>query len=211
MKNIDFYAKIRINNLLQTENERNTTISTNFNGGNNTRNDRRNDKDKVLINERIRAAEVRLIDEEGVNHGVIATDEALRMAYAKDLDLVIMNATQAPPVAKIMNYGKYKYEQEKKAKEAKKKQHTVEVKEVKIRYKIDTHDYQVRIKSIQKFLSQGNKVKIAVMLRGREMQHTNLAFDLLNRFVEDLADSGAVVEKKPQVEGRNVTLYLAPQ
>ncbi len=210
MKNIDFYAKIRINNLLQTENERNTTISTNFNGGNNTRNDRRNDKDKVLINERIRAAEVRLIDEEGVNHGVIATDEALRMAYAKDLDLVIMNATQAPPVAKIMNYGKYKYEQEKKAKEAKKKQHTVEVKEVKIRYKIDTHDYQVRIKSIQKFLSQGNKVKIAVMLRGREMQHTNLAFDLLNRFVEDLADSG-VVEKKPQVEGRNVTLYLAPQ
>ena len=210
MKNIDFYAKIRINNLLQTENERNTTISTNFNGGNNTRNDRRNDKDKVLINERIRAAEVRLIDEEGVNHGVIAPDEALRMAYAKDLDLVIMNATQAPPVAKIMNYGKYKYEQEKKAKEAKKKQHTVEVKEVKIRYKIDTHDYQVRIKSIQKFLSQGNKVKIAVMLRGREMQHTNLAFDLLNRFVEDLADSG-VVEKKPQVEGRNVTLYLAPQ
>ena len=174
------------------------------------RNDRRNDKDKVLMNERIRAAEVRLIDEEGVNHGVIATDEALRMAYAKDLDLVIMNATQAPPVAKIMNYGKYKYEQEKKAKEAKKKQHTVEVKEVKIRYKIDTHDYQVRIKSIQKFLSQGNKVKIAVMLRGREMQHTNLAFDLLNRFVEDLADSG-VVEKKPQVEGRNVTLYLAPQ
>lgn len=202
--------KLELTICYKQKNERNTTISTNFNGGNNTRNDRRNDKDKVLINERIRAAEVRLIDEEGVNHGVIATDEALRMAYAKDLDLVIMNATQAPPVAKIMNYGKYKYEQEKKAKEAKKKQHTVEVKEVKIRYKIDTHDYQVRIKSIQKFLSQGNKVKIAVMLRGREMQHTNLAFDLLNRFVEDLADSG-VVEKKPQVEGRNVTLYLAPQ
>lgn len=203
--------KLELTICYKQKNERNTTISTNFNGGNNMRNDRRNDKDKVLMNERIRAAEVRLIDEEGVNHGVIATDEALRMAYAKDLDLVIMNATQAPPVAKIMNYGKYKYEQEKKAKEAKKKQHTVEVKEVKIRYKIDTHDYQVRIKSIQKFLSQGNKVKIAVMLRGREMQHTNLAFDLLNRFVEDLADSGAVVEKKPQVEGRNVTLYLAPQ
>lgn len=203
--------KLELTICYKQKNERNTTISTNFNGGNNMRNDRRNDKDKVLMNERIRAAEVRLIDEEGVNHGVIATDEALRMAYAKDLDLVIMNATQAPPVAKIMNYGKYKYEQEKKAKEAKKKQHTVEVKEVKIRYKIDTHDYQVRIKSIQKFLSQGNKVKIAVMLRGREMQHTNLAFDLLNRFVEDLADTGAVVEKKPQVEGRNVTLYLAPQ
>lgn len=175
------------------------------------RNDRRNDKDKVLMNERIRATEVRLIDDEGVNHGVIATSEALKMAYAKDLDLVIMNATQAPPVAKIMNYGKYKYEQEKKAKEAKKKQHTVEVKEVKIRYKIDTHDYQVRIKNIQKFLSQGNKVKIAVMLRGREMQHTDLAFELLNRFVQDLAETGAVIEKKPQVEGRNVTLYLSPQ
>ncbi len=191
--------------------ERNTTIGTNFNGGSNMRNDRRNDKDKVLMNERIRATEVRLIDDEGVNHGVIATSEALKMAYAKDLDLVIMNATQAPPVAKIMNYGKYKYEQEKKAKEAKKKQHTVEIKEVKIRYKIDTHDYQVRIKNIQKFLSQGNKVKIAVMLRGREMQHTDLAFDLLNRFVQDLAETGAVIEKKPQVEGRNVTLYLSPQ
>lgn len=191
--------------------ERNTTIGTNFNGGSNMRNDRRNDKDKVLMNERIRATEVRLIDDEGVNHGVIATSEALKMAYAKDLDLVIMNATQAPPVAKIMNYGKYKYEQEKKAKEAKKKQHTVEVKEVKIRYKIDTHDYQVRIKNIQKFLSQGNKVKIAVMLRGREMQHTDLAFELLNRFVQDLAETGAVIEKKPQVEGRNVTLYLSPQ
>ncbi len=163
------------------------------------------------MNEKIRSSEVRLIDDEGVNHGIVSTQEALKMAYAKDLDLVVMNATQAPPVAKILNYGKFKYEQEKKAKEAKKKQHTVEVKEVKIRYKIDTHDYQVRIKNIQKFLSQGNKVKIAVMLRGREMQHTDLAFDLLNRFVEDLSESDAIIEKKPQVEGRNVTLYLSPQ
>lgn len=100
--------------------ERNTTIGTNFNGGGNMRNDRRNDKDKVLMNEKIRATEVRLIDDEGVNHGVIATSEALKMAYAKDLDLVIMNATQAPPVAKIMNYGKFKYEQEKKAKKQRK-------------------------------------------------------------------------------------------
>ena len=133
------------------------------------------------------------------------------MAYDKDLDLVIMNATQAPPVAKIINYGKFKYEQEKKAKEAKKKQRVAEVKEVKIRYKIDTHDYQVRIKNIQKFISQGNKVKIAIMLRGREMQHTNLAFDLANRFMEDLKDSPIVVEKQPMLEGRNVTLYIGPQ
>lgn len=211
MKNIDFCEKIRINNLLQTLKSKGiTVIGTNYNGGN-PRNDGKNDKDKVIMNEKIRSSEVRLIDDEGVNHGIVSTQEALKMAYAKDLDLVVMNATQAPPVAKILNYGKFKYEQEKKAKEAKKKQHTVEVKEVKIRYKIDTHDYQVRIKNIQKFLSQGNKVKIAVMLRGREMQHTDLAFELLNRFVEDLSESGAVIEKKPQVEGRNVTLYLSPQ
>ena len=133
------------------------------------------------------------------------------MAYDADLDLVLISPNQEPPVAKILNYGKYKYEQEKKAKEAKKKQHTVEVKEIKIRYKIDTHDYQVRIKSIQKFISQGNKVKIVIMLRGREMQHSNLAFDLASRFMEDLKDSPLVFEKKPQLEGRNVTLYLAPQ
>ena len=102
------------------------------------------------MNERIRAREVRLIDQDGQNHGVIATQKALQMAYDADLDLVLINPNQEPPVAKILNYGKYKYELEKRAKEAKKKQHTVDVKEIKIRYKIDTHDYQVRIKSIEK-------------------------------------------------------------
>ena len=152
-----------------------------------------------------------LIDEKGQNLGVVETSKALQMAYDADLDLVLVNPNQETPVAKILNYGKYKYELEKRAKEAKKKQHTVEVKEVKIRYKIDTHDYQVRIKNIQKFISQGNKVKIVVMLRGREMQHSNLAFDLANRFLADLDGSGIMVEKKPQLEGRNVTLYIAPQ
>ena len=137
------------------------------------------------MNERIRSKEVRLIDENGTNHGIIETSKALKMAYDADLDLVLISPNQEPPVAKILNYGKYKYELEKKAKEAKKKQHTVDVKEVKIRYKIDTHDYQVRIKNIQKFIAQGNKVKIVIMMRGREMQHSNLAFDLANRFVED--------------------------
>ena len=126
------------------------------------------------------------------------------------LYLVVVSQNQEPPVAKILNYGKYKYELEKKAKEAKKKQHTVDVKEVKVRYKIDTHDYQVRIKNINKFISQGNKVKIVVMLRGREMQHSNLAFDLANKFMEDLVGDTIMVEKKPQLEGRNVTLFLAP-
>ena len=163
------------------------------------------------MNERIRAKEVRLIDENGENRGIVETAKALKMAYDADLDLVLISPNQEPPVAKILNYGKYKYELEKKAKEAKKKQHTVEVKQIKIRYKIDTHDYQVRIKSIQKFISQGNKVKIVIMLRGREMQHSNLAFDLADRFMEDLKDCPIMFEKKPQLEGRNVTLYLAPQ
>ena len=163
------------------------------------------------MNEKIRAREVRLIDESGVNHGIVETAKALQMAYDADLDLVVISPNQVPPVAKILNYGKYKYEQEKKAKEAKKKQHTVEIKEVKIRYKIDTHDYQIRIKNIQKFISQGNKVKVVIMMRGREMQHSNLAFDLANRFIEDLKNEPLIIEKKPMLEGRNVTLYLAPQ
>lgn len=162
------------------------------------------------MNEKIRSTEVRLIDENGENHGVVATSKALAMAEAADLDLVVVSPNQAPPVAKILNYGKYKYELEKRAKEAKKKQHTVDIKEVKVRYKIDTHDYQVRIKNINKFISQGNKVKIVVMLRGREMQHSNLAFDLANKFMEDLVGDTIAVEKKPQLEGRNVTLFLAP-
>ena len=163
------------------------------------------------MNERIRAKEVRLIGEDGANHGVVSISQAMQMAEDADLDLVLINPNQDPPVAKILNYGKYKYELEKRAKEAKKKQHTVDIKEVKMRYKIDTHDYQVRINNIKKFISQGNKVKVVVMLRGREMQHSKLAFDLANRFVEDLKDEQMVIEKKPQMEGRNVTLLIGPQ
>lgn len=163
------------------------------------------------MNDRIRSKEVRLIDENGVNHGVVPTSKALEMAEDADLDLVLISPNQVPPVAKILDYGKYKYELAKKAKEAKKKQHVVDVKEVKVRYKIDTHDYEVRLKSVRKFISQGNKVKVVVMLRGREMQHSNLAFDLANRFLEDLKEDPIQLEKKPQLEGRNVTLYLAPQ
>lgn len=167
-----------------------------------------NNRNKALINERIRSKEVRLIDQDGDNKGVVATSEALRMAKDADLDLVIISPNQEPPVAKILNFGKYRYELEKKAKEAKKKQKTVETKEIKVRYKIDTHDYLVRIKSIEKFVSQGNKVKVVVMLRGREMQHVNLAFDLANKFIEDLSKSNVIIEKKPQLEGRNVTMFL---
>lgn len=151
-----------------------------------------------------------MIGSEGENFGVIPTSEAQRMADEKELDLVVVSPNQAPPVAKIMNYGKYKYELEKKAKEAKKKQHTVEVKEIKIRYKIDTHDYMVRIKNIKKFIAAGDKVKIVIMLRGREMQHTELAFDLAKRFLADLEDTAMNIEKKPSMEGRNLIIILAP-
>lgn len=169
------------------------------------------DKNKPIMNERIRSRELRLIDENGENHGVVPTLTALKMAQEAGLDLVVISPNQEPPVAKILDFGKYKYEQEKKAKEAKKKQHVVEVKEVKIRYKIDTHDYEVRIKNIKKFITQGNKVKIVVMLRGREMQHADLAFDLMKRFLADLENEQMIIEKRPQLEGRNVTMFLAPQ
>ena len=142
---------------------------------------------------------------------MVPTSQALRMAEEAELDLVVISPNQAPPVAKILNYGKYKYELEKKAKEAKKKQRIVEIKEIKVRYKIDTHDYEVRLKNIRKFISQGTKVKIIVMLRGREMQHSNLAVELAEKFIADLANDPVVVEKKPMVEGRNVTVWLAPQ
>ena len=160
------------------------------------------------MNEKIRSKEVRLIDDKCENHGVVATAKALQMAYDANLDLILISPNQEPPVAKILDYGKYKYEMAKKAKEAKKKQKTVEIKEVKVRYKIDVHDYQVRIKNIEKFISQGNKVKVVVMLRGREMQHVNLAFDLANRFLKDLESINVTVEKRPVLEGRNVTMYL---
>jgi translation initiation factor IF-3 len=163
------------------------------------------------MNEKIRSKEVRLIDENGNNHGVVPTSKALEMADDAGLDLVLISPNQAPPVAKILDYGKYKYELAKKAKEAKKKQHVVEVKEVKVRYKIDVHDYEVRLKNVRKFIAQGNKVKIVVMLRGREMQHSNLAFELANRFIADLANDPIQIEKKPMLEGRNVTLYLIGQ
>jgi len=132
------------------------------------------------------------------------------MAREKDLDLVVVSPNQSPPVAKIMDYGKYKYETEKRAKEARKKQHTVDIKEVKMRYKIDTHDYEVRLKAAKKFTAAGNKVKLVIMLRGREMQHNNLAISLAERFIKDLEGESVVIERRPLLEGRNVIAIIAP-
>jgi translation initiation factor IF-3 len=161
-----------------------------------------------LLNEAIRAQEVRLIDDEGNNIGIVKTSEAMDMAFEKGLDLLVISPNQAPPVAKIVDYGKYKFEAEKKAKEAKKKQHVVEVKEIKMRYKIDVHDYEVRIKNIKKFLKAGNKVKVVVMLKGREIQHSKLAFDLIERIKNDIAEENFVIEKQPGMEGKNVVMIL---
>ena len=132
------------------------------------------------------------------------------MALEKDYDLVLISPNQVPPVAQIMDYGKYNFETEKRAKEAKKKQHTVEVKEIKMRYKIDVHDYNVRIKNIKRFLEEGNKIKILVMLKGREIQHASLAFDLARRIEADLADENFIYEKKPGMEGKNVVMIISP-
>jgi translation initiation factor IF-3 len=160
------------------------------------------------MNERIHAKELRVIADDGTNLGILDTAEAKRIASEKGLDLVLISPDQKPPVAKILDYGKFKFENDKKAREARKKQHTVEIKEIKMRYKIDVHDYNVRLKSATKFLQAGNKVKVVIMLKGRETQHMSMAFDLLNRFKEDLKDL-AIIDKKPSAEGRNVTMILA--
>lgn len=132
------------------------------------------------------------------------------MAEEKGLDLIVVSPAQDPPVAKILDYGKYKFEAEKRAKDAKKKQQAPEVKEVKMRYKIDKHDYQVKLKNIKKFLAEGDKVKIVVMLKGREVQHSHLALDLINRIIQDMEGETFVVEKKASMEGKNAIMIFAP-
>ncbi|MFM7715588.1 MAG: translation initiation factor IF-3, partial [Microcystis sp.] len=130
---------------------------------------RRTTRDLPQINERIRFPEIRVIDSDGSQLGIITPAEALRVAEEKELDLVLVSETASPPVCRIMDYGKYKFEQEKKAREAKKKQHTADIKEVKMRYKIDEHDYNVRVNQAQRFLKAGDKVKATITFRGREI------------------------------------------
>lgn len=167
-------------------------------------------RDLPTINERIRFPKIRVIDVEGGQLGIMTPKEALRLAEERELDLVLVSDKADPPVCRIIDYGKFKFEQEKKAKEARKKQHTQDVKEVKMRYKIEEHDYQVRISSAQRFLKEGDKVKATVMFKGREIQHADLAEELLNRMAEDLKDV-AEIQQAPKREGRNITLLMAPK
>ncbi len=168
---------------------------------------RRTTRDLPQINERIRFPEIRVIDSDGSQLGIITPAEALRVAEEKELDLVLVSETANPPVCRIMDYGKYKFEQEKKAREAKKKQHTADIKEVKMRYKIDEHDYNVRVNQAQRFLKAGDKVKATITFRGREIQHSNLAEELLARMAKDLQDV-AEVQQAPKKEGRNMMMML---
>jgi len=163
-----------------------------------------------MINEQIRDREVRLIGKDGEQLGVMSTQKAMQLAEEAELDLVKIAPTAKPPVCKIVDYGKFKYEQLRKEKEARKKQKTIEVKEIRMSPNIDTNDLNTKMKAAKKFLSKGNKVKLTLRFRGREMAHMNEHRHMLDDFAEALAED-ANVEKAPKVEGRTVSLVLAPK
>ncbi|MCL4767835.1 MAG: translation initiation factor IF-3 [Hyphomicrobiaceae bacterium] len=162
------------------------------------------------INEAIRAREVRLIDETGQNLGVVSRTDAVERATAAGLDLVEVSPDADPPVCKILDYGKFKYQEQKKAAEARKHQKIVEVKEIKMRPSIDDHDYDVKMRSIKRFFDEGDKVKITLRFRGREMAHQEIGYDLLQRVKADLGEL-AKVEAEPRLEGRQMVMVLAPR
>ena len=167
-------------------------------------------KDGPRINEEIRAREVQLIDTTGDNKGAVPIETALSMAEAAGLDLVEIAPNSSPPVCKILDYGKYKFQAQKKAAEARKKQKVVEVKEIKLRPMIDDHDYDVKIRSMKRFFEDGDKVKITLRFRGREMAHQELGYRLLDRVKVDTG-SFAKVESEPRFEGRQMVMMLAPR
>jgi len=164
----------------------------------------------VRVNERIRVPQVRLVGTDGELIGVLATREALAMAVEQGLDLVEVAAKSRPPVCRIMDFGKFKYEQSKKARKAKKKQHTMQLKEIKIRPKIEEHDYQFKLRHAREFLEHHDKVKVTLTYRGREMAHMELGTKILDKFVKDLSDLSNI-EQHAKLEGRNMSLVLIPK
>lgn len=165
-------------------------------------------KQELPINRQIRAKEVQLIGEQGEKLGIISFNEALEQAEEKNLDLVLVSPNSNPVLCKIMNYGKYKFEQAKKEKEAKKKQKVLEIKEIRVTPNIEEHDFGFKSKNARKFLTDGNKVKITVRFRGREVNNSKAGEVVLNKFIENLEDI-ASVEKPPKLEGRNMFTILA--
>jgi len=165
---------------------------------------------ELRVNERIRARECRLIDEAGAQLGIVGVREALALARGKGLDLIEVSPTATPPVCKIMDYGKYKYEQGKREREARKKHHVSEMKDIKMRPAIDEHDFQFKLKHAQRFLQEGDKVKITVIFRSREITHPEFARRSLDRLAQETSEI-AVVEKPPSMEGRTLTMILSPK
>jgi translation initiation factor IF-3 len=153
---------------------------------------------------------VRVINPNGVQLGIMSPQEALQTAMSLGLDLVEVAPESNPPVCRIMDYGKYRYEQSKKAKDAKKKQTVIQIKEIKMRPKTDEHDLEFKMRHIEKFLKEGNKAKVTMIFRGREVMHTNLGRKLLDKLAEDLKDA-AIVEQLPRLEGKNMVMILAPK
>jgi translation initiation factor IF-3 len=167
-------------------------------------------RDGPRVNQDISSAQVRLIDEEGENVGVVATADALERALNAGLDLVEISPGADPPVAKILDYGRFKYEDQKKKNEARKKQKIIDVKEIKMRPNIDQHDYDVKMRSINRFIGDGDKVKVTLRFRGREMVHQELGLKVLNRVREQI-DEIAKVEQFPKMEGRQMIMVVAPR
>ena len=167
------------------------------------------ERDTTRINERIRVPEVRLIDETGQQVGVMKTDEALRYAQQRDLDLVEVAPEARPPVCRVLDYSKYKYEQEQKAKAARRHQKQITIREIKLRPKIATNDYETKRGHVRRFLGSQDKVKITIMFRGRETTHPERGEQLLMRLAEDVADLGTI-EQRPNLDGRNMTMVLGP-
>ncbi|WP_167085212.1 translation initiation factor IF-3 [Rhizomicrobium palustre] len=172
--------------------------------------DRAPAKDGPRINEEIFARTMLLIGDDGHKYGEIGTDEARAIAEEKGLDLVEVSPDNAPPVVKLMDYGKFKYEQQKKAAEARKKQKVIEIKEIKMRPTIDDHDYDVKMKAMRRFFDDGDKVKVTLRFRGREMAHQNLGMELMNRIQKD-TETFAKMEQWPKLEGRQMMMVLAPR
>jgi translation initiation factor IF-3 len=167
-------------------------------------------KDGPRINDEIRVPQVRLIDQDGEMQGVMSAREALIRAYDVGLDLVEISPNAIPPVCKILDYGKYKYEQQKKANEARKRQKVVEIKEIKVRPNIDDHDYDVKMRQMRTFISEGDKVKVTLRFRGREMAHQDLGVKVLDRIRGEMAET-TKVEQFPRLENRQMIMVLAPK
>ncbi len=167
-------------------------------------------KDTTLINDEIRAQEVRVVDSDGSQLGIMKINDARKIAYDKGLDIVEIAANAQPPVCRIMDYGKFRFEKEKKEKEAKKKQQKIDVKEIQLSCRIDTHDFETKLNHARKFIAAGAKVKVSVKFKGREMSHTAIGHEIITKFGEACTDIG-VIEKPAVLDGRQMLMFLAPK